>query len=89
MLSDQDKFTIQEIAKKYKATRIILFGSSCEPSISSNDIDLGVEGVSNHQFFKFYSELIFELSKPVDIIDITKKNSFNNIIVSEGQLIYG
>ena len=89
MLSDRDRLKIQNIAKKYNATRIILFGSSCDPNADSNDIDLGVEGIVNSQFFKFYSELIFNLSKPVDIVDLNQKNSFNNIVLSEGQLIYG
>ncbi len=89
MLSKQDKLKIQEIAKKYQATKIILFGSSLNPKINSNDIDLGVEGISDSQFFKFYGELIFNLSKPVDIVDLKEKNPFNSIIVSEGQLIYG
>ncbi len=89
MLSEQDKIKIQEIAEKYQATKIILFGSNLNLNINSNDIDLGVEGVDDFQFFKFYGELIFNLSKPVDIVDLRKKSRFNDIIISEGQLIYG
>jgi predicted nucleotidyltransferase len=89
MISEQDKIEIQTIAKKYKAKKVILFGSSCDPSINSNDIDLAVEGVPDALFFKFYSELIFSLSKPVNILDLRRKNKFKDIILSEGLILYG
>ena len=89
MLSEKDKQQIRNIAEKYNAAKIILFGSACEPDANSNDIDLAVEGVVPSQFYKFYGELIFNLSKPVDLVDLTTKNRFNDIIVSEGQVIYG
>ena len=89
MLSEQDKLKIRDIAQKYEATKVILFGSGCNPDIESNDIDLGVEGIPDSQFFKFYSELIFNLSKPVDIVDLNTKNRFNDIVATEGLLIYG
>ncbi len=40
-------------------------------------------------FFKFYSELIFNLSKPVDLIDLKSPTKFSEILVSEGVLLYG
>lgn len=89
MLSEKDKQQIKKIAEKYKVKKIILFGSACEPDIDHNDIDLAVEGVVPSQFYKFYGELIFNLSKPVDLVDLANKSRFNDIIVSEGQLIYG
>ena len=89
MISEIDKLKIQDIAKKYNVKKIILFGSSCESQKISNDIDLAVEGVPESQFFKFYSDLIFNLSKPVDIIDLTNKNRFTKIIASEGIILYG
>lgn len=89
MISENDKTKIQDIAKQYNVKKIILFGSSCDPSKESNDIDLAVEGIPHSQFFKFYSDLIFNLSKPVDIIDLTKNSRFNKIISTEGILLYG
>ena len=89
MISEKDKTTILKIARKYKAKKVILFGSGSLPSKESHDIDLAVEGIPNAQFFKFYSELIFNLSKPVDIVDLSRKSRFNSLIVSEGVLLYG
>ncbi|MBD3385562.1 hypothetical protein GF407_11630 [candidate division KSB1 bacterium] len=89
MISDKDKKAIIAIAKKYKIRRLLLFGSSIELNQEVNDIDLAVEGLPEDQFFKFYSELIFNLSKPVDLVDIGKKSRFKDLIVEESVSIYG
>ncbi len=88
MISEEDKKNILKLSEKYKAKKVFLFGSGCT-SKKSHDIDLGVEGVPNSIFFKFYSELIFSLSKPVDLVDLGKKSRFNDLILSEGTLLYG
>ncbi len=89
MISNEDKYHLFEIAKKYKVSKIYLFGSNINLEGEPNDIDLGVEGISDSLFFKFYSELIFALSKPVDLIDLKKKSLFSTLVKSEGILLYG
>jgi len=89
MISDKDKNTIIDLADKYKITRLLLFGSSIDSNREANDIDLAVEGLSESQFFKFYSELIFNLSKPVDLVDIGKASRFKDMIVEESISLYG
>jgi len=88
MISNEDKNKLFEIAKKYNVDRLYLFGSNLDSKSEPYDIDLAVEGVSDTLFFKFYSELIFALSKPVDLIDLKKKTSFNEMIKTEGILLY-
>ena len=88
-MSEKDKNTILEIAKKYKVRRVILFGSGSKESGKNKDIDLAVEGVPAKLFFKFYSELIFNLSQPVDLIDLSKKSKFSDILTAEGIQLYG
>ncbi len=89
MISESDRSKIQDIARRYGVKKIILFGSSIDPSKESKDIDLAVEGIPHSQFFKFYGDLIFNLSKPVNIIDLTKDSRFNKIVAAEGLLLYG
>jgi predicted nucleotidyltransferase len=83
MISDEDKNTIIDLAEKYKVTRLLLFGSSIGSANEANDIDLAVEGLPGSLFFKFYSELIFNLSKPVDLIDIGKESRLKDMIIEE------
>lgn len=89
MISNEDKYRLIELAKKYGVSRLYLFGSNLEHGREPKDIDLAVEGIADSLFFKFYSELIFSLSKPVDLIDLNKKSLLNTMIRSEGTLIYG
>lgn len=89
MISDEDKFRLFEIAKKYEVSKIYLFGSNLDPERESNDIDLAVEGISDSLYFKFYSELIFAMSIPVDLIDLKNKSLFSTMVKSEGILLYG
>ena len=88
MISEIDKIKIQEIGKKYDVKKILLFGSSCDPLKESNDIDLAVDGIPDSLFFKFYGDLIFSLSKPVDLVDLSKDSLFNKILYTEGILLY-
>lgn len=89
MISNEEKYRLIELAKKYDVTRLYLFGSSLKTGIEPNDFDLAVEGIDESLFFKFYGELIFALSKPIDLIDLRKKSLLNTLVKSEGVLIYG
>jgi len=84
MISEQDKIIIKNIAKKYNASKVLLFGSILDDTIDNNDIDIAVEGVRNEDFYSFYGELIFALKKPVDVIDISLKSKFIDLILREG-----
>ena len=51
--------------------------------------ELGVKGIEPRLFFKFYAELFKHLSKPVDLIDLSKKSLFNDLVEETGVRIYG
>ena len=53
------------MAAKYHAKRVVLFGSCLSSQGESRDIDIGVEGIAEEDFFTFYGELLCALSKPV------------------------
>jgi len=89
MITEKDKKTIQEISKKYSVKRVLLFGSSVDATIESRDIDIAVEGISPKDFFRYYGDLLFALSKPVDIVDLSGTSKFINLIKQEGILLYG
>lgn len=89
MISEHDKEKIMELAQKYHVKRILVFGSSTDPTKEARDIDLAVEGIADSAFFKFYGELIFALNKPVDLVDLKPRSRFKDIILSEGIALYG
>ncbi len=88
MLTAQDRAKIVDIAKRYRVGRVLLFGSSTTDA-EAGDIDLAVEGLTPSRFFSFYGELIFGLSKPVDLVDLSRKSRFTDLISREGVLLYG
>jgi len=88
MLSESDKNIILEKSQKYEVKKIFLFGSSSKNLKEPNDIDLAVEGLNPRKFFSFYSELMFSLSKPVDLCDLNDLNKFSEYITNSGILIY-
>ncbi|MBU1107164.1 MAG: nucleotidyltransferase domain-containing protein [Candidatus Riflebacteria bacterium] len=84
MITDKDKRTIQEIARKYQASRVLLFGSALSDSVESHDIDIAVDGIPDKDFYSFYGELMFALSKPVDVVDLSEKSKFIDLVLKEG-----
>lgn len=89
MINEEDKAVIIKCAKKYNVSSVVVFGSSLNDSVEAYDIDLGVKGLDPRQFFKFYAELFKYLSKPVDLVDITRKTLFNDLVEESGVQIYG
>ncbi|MBU3966432.1 MAG: nucleotidyltransferase domain-containing protein [Euryarchaeota archaeon] len=88
MISENDKNVILTYAKKYKLEKVILFGSSKERT-DARDIDIGVRGIAPALFFDFCWELYRDLSKPVDVIDLSKDCLFNKLIEKDGLVLYG
>lgn len=88
MITDADKKIIEQLARKYHAKRVVLFGSSLSPIREYRDIDIAVEGVEGKDFYTFYGELLCALSKPIDIIDLSKKTRFVELILREGIPLY-
>lgn len=54
MITEKDKKTIQDIARKYRASRVLLFGSALSDTTEGRDIDIAVEGVADGDFYAFY-----------------------------------
>lgn len=88
MIDEKERKIITEVARKYKVSAVYLFGSSLAES-NYNDIDLAVEGIKPEVFFKFYGELLRNISKPIDLVDLSKKTLFNELILEKGVKIYG
>lgn len=80
MISEEDKKIIISYAKKFNVKEIYVFGSSLESEKVANDIDLAVKGIEPTLFFDFHGKLLRYLSKPVDLVNLTKKSRFAEFI---------
>jgi predicted nucleotidyltransferase len=83
MIADKDRQIIIETAARYRVKRVVLFGSSLSPDREGRDIDIGVEGIDEKDFFSFYGELLCILSKPVDVVDLSAKSRLVDLIQRE------
>lgn len=88
MPSEQEKQTIVSLADRYRVKKILLFGSSAPPEREGRDIDLAVDGIRARDFFRFYGDLLFGLKRSVDLIDLSSKSKFNDLVRREGLPIY-
>ena len=89
MIAHVDEQTIQRICRKYGVKRALLFGSSLDATREARDIDVAVEGLRPQDFFRFYGELMFALSKPVDVVDLSGQSKFIELIRRDGVPVYG
>ncbi len=88
MISESDKAIIISLAKKFDVNTVFLFGSSLDDKTTPNDIDLGVKGIAPSQFFKFYGKLLRQLSKPVDVVNLSRPSELTNAIEKVAVKIY-
>jgi predicted nucleotidyltransferase len=89
MISKSDRDTIISLSKKYGVSKVLLFGSNAFAEKEGRDIDLAIEGIKPSEFFAFYGDLLFHLSKPVDLIDLSVSSRFQKMVAAEGIPIYG
>ena len=90
-LMDRDKKTIARIAREYGVRRLWLFGSCLDAAVDEpNDIDLAVEGVAPDKFFEMGGKLLWELTRPVDLVDLSESDNYmiSSIIRRTGRIIY-
>ncbi len=89
MISEKDKEVIISYAKKFNVKEIYLFGSSIDNKNEADDIDVAIKGISPVVFFDFYGKLLRYLSKPVDLVNLSKKSRFTQVIEKKAVKIYG
>ncbi|HDP34022.1 MAG TPA: hypothetical protein ENN29_02810 [Candidatus Hydrogenedentes bacterium] len=88
MPDESDIKIIRDLSKNYHVKRVFLFGSNLARDTEARDIDLAVEGVAPETFFDYYGDLMMQLSKPVDLVDISAATKFNKLILREGAPVY-
>jgi len=89
MIAREDRSQIIEIAGLFHVSKVLLFGSSADPEKEGRDMDPAVEGVHPSEFFTFYRDLFFSLSKPVDLVDPGDDTKFTDIVRGKGVPVYG
>ena len=90
MIPKKELEKVITIAKKYGIGKMYLIGSALykEPP-DIKDYDFAVADIPPGKLFMFYGELLREMSKNVDIIDLSgKMTKFKSLVMKEGKLVY-
>ena len=88
MISSNLINTVRACAEDFGVKSVWLFGSILEDESQATDIDLAVEELLPEKFFDFYGRLYFELSKPVDLVDLGQEPPIAALIRERGVRIY-
>ncbi len=77
------------IAKRYGASRLLLFGSALDNMETAKDLDLACEGIHGWDLFRLAGEIENEIMINVDLVSLEDKNSFTEHVRKIGRVIYG
>jgi len=88
MITQAQREIILHYAREYQVGEVVLFGSSLDPAETPHDVDLAVKGIDPARFFRFYADLVKHLSQPVDLVDLSRKSLFNDLVEESGLRIY-
>jgi predicted nucleotidyltransferase len=76
------------VAKRYGATRVLLFGSAKDDPANARDIDLVCEGVADRSFVRMGAEMDRAAGVPVDVVDAADDTPFSRYVAGKGRLLH-
>lgn len=77
-----------EIAQQNGVRELVLFGSALSDPENAKDVDLAVEGAPQERYFEFWAKLSDTLKTEVDLIDLSRKTKFTDLVRKYGKRIY-
>lgn len=78
------------ILRRHGATRIILYGSLARGDYHlDSDIDIGVEGIPDTEYFRAFAECLMDIPRRVSLVDLRDAHGvFRARIDEEGKVLY-
>jgi predicted nucleotidyltransferase len=84
----RDIETAARILKEEGAKEVYLFGSAAKGKLRpDSDIDLAVRGLPPERFYHAGGQVMFAVSRPVDVIDLDERNLFTEFLEREDELV--
>ena len=82
-----DVHSAVEILKSGGCTEIFIFGSLISGTQrEDSDIDIAIKGCPPENYFSLLGKLLTVLSRPVDLINLDRGDSFSKYLEREGDL---
>jgi predicted nucleotidyltransferase len=84
----KDLYRAIQILKKAGCTHVFLFGSlAAGKTREASDIDLAIQGCPKGEFFRLLGQLLLELDRPVDLVNLDGQDAFARYLKEEGELL--
>lgn len=85
---DSDIQRAIQILKAAGCSEVFVFGSAITGQIRpDSDLDLAVRGCPRGEFFHLLGQLLLELHRPVDLINLDTPDAFAHRLQKEGALV--
>ena len=88
MITDKQISACVEVARRYHARRLVLFGSAAEDPRNARDIDLVCEGVEGHEFFRMGAEMEEITGASIDLVPVPPLSKFAQLVLSQGRVLH-
>lgn len=80
--------TAKEMARRYGANRVVLFGRAQTDPDSARDLDLAIGGVPGWTIWKLAAEMEEALDVPLDVIPLEPSTPFTRHIEERGEVLF-
>lgn len=85
-VTDEHIETAKAIARRYGATRMVIFGSAVDDPENARDLDLAIEGVEGWTIWELAGQIERALDIPVDVVPLDP-SPFTELVEEYGQEI--
>jgi predicted nucleotidyltransferase len=75
------------LARRFGARRLLLFGGALENPTTARDLDLACSGVHGWKFFEFSSALEESLGVPFDLVPLDPPTPFSQLIEKKARVL--
>jgi len=86
-ITDETLEKVVSIAKRYGATRLVLFGSAAHSPENIRDLDIACDGIEGWELFGFAAHVEEELGVPLDVVPLSPPTRFTRYIESKGKVL--
>ena len=84
----QDIENVTKLLKSEGCKSVFLFGSLVTGKINENsDIDIGIKGYPEGNFFKIYSKVYFNFENNIDLVNFDTNNDFYTMLNKIGEVV--
>jgi predicted nucleotidyltransferase len=88
MITNEQINTCTDIARRFGARRLVLFGGAAEDPARARDIDLLCDGVEGLDFFRMGAEMEERTQAVIDLVPMAPATRFTRYVLDRGKILH-